>query len=241
MRAETRRQLKQDKFSRTTLQVAEQTVHWSAEHKGKLIAAAAIVIVVIGAALGIWYYWSIQDEKASIDFTRGVQTLNALIRPAGMPPQPDLLSFASANERATEARKQFQAIVDKYPHTRAADYARYFIGVTSSQLGDYPAAERELKAVSEMRNSDLSALGKVALASVYRNTNRTKDALDLYKALIADPTRTVGKTSAEIQLAETYEAAGMNADAKKLYEQIQKESPQTEAGQIASARLQELK
>jgi lipopolysaccharide biosynthesis regulator YciM len=92
-----------------------------------------------------------------------------------------------------------------------------------------------------MRNSDLSALAKVALASVYRNTNRTKDALDLYKALIADPTRTVGKTSAEIQLAETYEASGMNADAKKLYEQIQKESPQTEAGQIASARLQELK
>ena len=91
MRAETRRQLKQDKFSRTTLQVAEQTVHWSAEHKGKLIAAAAIVIVLVGGALGFWYYWSIQDEKASIDFTRGVQTLNAPIRPAGMPPQPDLL------------------------------------------------------------------------------------------------------------------------------------------------------
>jgi TolA-binding protein len=170
-----------------------------------------------------------------------VQTLNAPVRPEGMPPQPDLPSFASSNERATEARKQFQAIVDKYPHTRSADYARYFLGVTSSQLGDYAAAERELKAVSEIRNADLAALAKVALASVYRNTNRTKDALDLYKALIADPTRTVGKTSAQIQLAETYEAAGMNADAKKLYEQIQKESPQTEAGQIASSRLQELK
>jgi len=59
--------------------------------------------------------------------------------------------------------------------------------------------------------------------------------------LIADPTRTVGKPTAQIQLAETYEAAGMNADAKKLYAEIQKASPQTEAGQIASARLQELK
>jgi predicted negative regulator of RcsB-dependent stress response len=241
VRAETRRQLKQDKFSRTTLQVAEQTVHWSVEHKGKLIAGALIAILVIGGALGTWYYLSAQDEKASIDFTRGVETLNAPIRPAGMPPQPDLPSFASATERATEAHKQFQAIAGKYPHTRAGDYARYFLGVTSSQLGDYAAAERELKAVSEIRNSDLSSLAKVALASVYRNTNRTKDALDLYKGLIADPTRTVGKTSVEIQLAETYEAAGMNSDAKKLYEQIQKEFPQTEAAQIASARLQELK
>jgi len=240
VRAENRRQLKQDKFSKTTLQVAEQTVHWSAEHKGKLMAGAAIALLVIGGALGIWYYWSTQDEKASIDFTRGVQTLNAPIRPAGMPPQPDLVTFASSTERATEARKQFQAIADKYPHTRAADYARYFVGVTSSQLGDYAAAEHELKAVSESHNSELASLAKVALASVYRNNNRTKDALDLYKGLIADPTRTVGKTSAQIQLAETYEAAGMNADAKKLYEQIQKESPQTEAGQIAAARLQEL-
>ena len=47
MRAETRRQLKQDKFSKATLQVAEQTVHWSVEHKGKLIAAAAVVVVVV--------------------------------------------------------------------------------------------------------------------------------------------------------------------------------------------------
>ena len=241
MRAETRRQLKQDKFSRTTLQVAEQTVHWSAEHKGKLLAGAVIAIVVIAAALGAWYYLSAQDEKASIEFTKGVQTLNAPIRPAGMPPQPDLLSFASAQERATEAHKQFQAIADKYPHTRAGDYARYFLGVTSSQLGDFAAAERELKSVSEIRNSDLSSLAKMALASVYRSTGRTKEAVDLYKALIADPTRSVGKATAQIQLGETYEAAGMKADAKKLYEQIQKESPQTEAGQIASARLQELK
>jgi tetratricopeptide (TPR) repeat protein len=241
VRAETRRQLKQDKFSRTTLQVAEQTVHWSAEHKGKLIAGVGIAIVVIAGALGAWYYLSAQDEKASIEFTKAVQTLSAPIRPTGMPPQPDLLSFASAQERATEAHKQFQAIADKYPHTRAGDYARYFLGVTNSQLGDFAAAERELKSVSEIRNSDLASLAKVALASVYRNTGRTKEAVDLYKTLIADPTRTVGKPTAQIQLAQTYEAAGMNADAKKLYAQIQKESPQTEAGQIASARLQELK
>jgi predicted negative regulator of RcsB-dependent stress response len=241
VRAETRHQLKQDKFSRTTLQVAEQTVHWSAEHKGKLIAGAAIAVVVIAAVLGGWYYLQKQDEKASVDFTKAVTTLSEPIRPAGMPPQPEYPSFASAKERATEAHKQFQAIIDKYPHTHAADFARYFLGVTSSQLGDYAAAERELKPVSEVHNAEVSSLAKVALASVYRNTNRTKDAVDIYKSLIQDPTSTVGKTSAQIQLAETYEAAGMNGDAKKLYEEIKKESPQSEAGQFASAKLQELK
>jgi tetratricopeptide (TPR) repeat protein len=240
VRAETRHQLKQDKFSRTTLQVAEQTVHWTAEHKSKLIAGAVIAVVVIGAALGAWFYLEKQDEKASVDFTKAVSTLNSPIRPAGMPPQPDYPSFASVNERATEAHKQFQGIVDKYPHTRAADYARYFLGVTSSQLGNYAAAESELKPVSEYRNAELSSLAKMALASVYRNTNRTKDAIDLYKQLIQNPTTTVGKSSAEIQLAETYQAAGMNADAKKLYEQISKEAPQSQAAQFASSKLEQM-
>ena len=59
-----------------------------------------------------------------------------------------------------------------------------------------------MKPVSEFHNAELSSLAKMALASVYRNTNRTKDAIDLYKQLIQDPTTTVGKSSAEIQLAE---------------------------------------
>jgi tetratricopeptide (TPR) repeat protein len=241
VRAETRRQLKQDKFSKATLQVAEQTVHWSAEHKGKLIAGAVVVVVIVAAILGGFYYLTMQDQKASVEFSKAVQTLSEPIRPAGMPPQPEYPSFASANERATEAHKQFQAIADKYPHTHAGDFAHYFLGVTSSQLGDNVAAERELKSVADYHNADISALAKMALASVYRNTNRNKDAEDLYNQLIQKPTSTVSKTSAQMQLAETYVADGKASDAKKIYEQIQKDAPQSEAAQLASNRLQELK
>ena len=92
-----------------------------------------------------------------------------------------------------------------------------------------------------MRPQARLALAKLALASVYRNTNRTKDALELYKQLVAKPTDTVGKSIVEVQLAETYEVAGMKAEAKKQYEQIQKEAPQSQAAQLASAKLQELK
>ena len=241
MRAETRRQLKQYKFSKATLQVAEQTVHWSAEHKGKVIAGAIVVVVVVAAVLGGWYYLTMQDQKASVEFRKAVQTLGEPIRPAGMPPQPDYPSFASANERATEAHKQFQAIADKYPHTHAGDFARYFVGVTSAQLGDNAAAERGLKPVTEYHNADLSALAKMALASVYRNTNRNKDAEALYNQLIQKPTDTVSKSSAQMQLAETYVAEGKPSEAKKIYEQIQKDAPQSEAAQRASNKLQELK
>lgn len=223
------------------MQMAEKTADWSVEHRNALIIAGIVVAIVAAALTAGWYYLQQQDQKASVDFGKALQTMNEQIRPAGMPAQPDVPSFTSAKERATAANKQFQAIIDKYPHTRAADFSHYFLGVTAAQLGDNAAAERELKTVADYHNHDLSSLAKLALAGVYRDTNRSKDAIDLYKQLIQNPSRTVSKSAAEMQLAETYDAAGMKSDAQKQYEQIQKEAPESEAAQLASAKLQQLK
>lgn len=241
MRAQTRHQLKQDRFSRTTIDVAEKTVHWSVEHQNKLIIAAAVVVVVVGAALGGWYYLDQQDQKASVDVSHAVRTLDTPVRPAGAPAEPNSPSFASSKERATAAHQEFQAVVDRYPHTHAAEIARYFLGKTSADLGNTTAAENDFKAVASSRNADLAALAKFALASVYRQTGRYKDAVELYKQLAAKPTRTVGKVMAQMEMAATYQAANQPLEAKRIYEQIQKENPTSEAAQMASARLQELK
>jgi len=168
VRAETRHQLKQDAFSRVTIGAAEKTADWTVQHRQTLIISIIVAVVVVAGVLGGWYYLNTQDEKASVDLAIAVRTMETQLRPPGQPEQPDFPTFTSAKERAETARKQFQAIVDKYPHTHAADYARYFLGVTSSQLGDFAAAERELKPVAEFHNAELSSLAKMALASVYR-------------------------------------------------------------------------
>ncbi len=241
MRAQTRHQLKQDRFSRATLDAAEKTVHWSVEHRGKLIVAGILVLLMVGLGVGAWYYRNLQDQEASVQLSRAVQTLDTPVRPPNMPPQPENPSFASINERATAAHKQFQEIVERYPHTRSASFAHYFLGVTSAEMGDYPAAEGQLQEVASYHNADLSALAKFALAAVYRNSNRELAAIDLYKQLMAKPTSTVGKVMAQMELAATYQAANQPLEAKRTYEQIQKENPASQAAQIASAKLQALK
>ena len=241
MRAETRHQLKQDRFSRATIDAAEATVHWSVEHKSKLVVAGAVLAAVAAITLGGWYYFSQQDDKASVELNQAIRTMDTPVRPANMPPQPDSPSFASSKERASEARKQFQAVVDKYPHTHSADAARYFLGITAIDLGDNASAERALQAVASARNDDLAALARFALASVYRNSNRTKDAIDIYTKLMDKPAATVSKVTAQLELAATYQANQQPLEAKRLYEQIQKENPSTEAAQLASDKLQALK
>jgi TolA-binding protein len=241
VRAETRHSLKEDKFSRTTMEAASGAVHWTVEHKSTLMAGAGIVVVVLLAIVGAWYYLARQDEKASLELTKAMRTLEEPVRPAGMPPQPDFPSFASAQERSAAARKQLQAIVDHYPHTHTDDVAHYFLGTTALNMGDNAAAESNLKEVASTHNQDLSALAKFALATLYSNTNRTKDALDLYKQLADRPTMTVSKVAAQLKLAGLYESSQQPAEAKRIYEQVQKENPGSEAGALAQSKVQQLK
>ena len=241
MRAETRHQLKQDRFSKVTIEAAEKTAHWTAEHQSKLIAAAIAVVVIGAIAFGGWYYVNSQDEKASAELSTAVRTFETPVRPAGVPAQPGYDSFASSQERATAARKQFQAIVDKYPRTHTADMARYFVGLASAQLNDNAAAERSLQETANSSNADLAALGKFALASVYRAENKDTQAVDLYKQLIDKPTLAVSKATAQIELAGFYESQGLPAEAKKLYDEVAKENPASETASLAQRRASALK
>jgi TolA-binding protein len=241
VRAETRHQLKQDAFSRVTIDAAEKTAHWTVEHRSTLLISAVAAIIVLAAVIGGYFYLSAQDEKASFDLSKAVRTMETPLRPAGTPEQPDFPTFTSAKDRAQAAQKQFQAIVDQYPHTRTADMAHYFLGVTASTLGDNAAAERNFKEVISAGNREVSAVAKSALASLYGQTNRVKEAAALYQELISRPTTSVSKVSAQLQLAELYQGSNQPLEAKRIYEQVKKENPGAEAGQLATQKLTEIK
>jgi tetratricopeptide (TPR) repeat protein len=241
VRAETRHQLKQDAFSRVTIDAAEKTAHWTVEHRSTLLVSAVAAVIVLGAVIGGYFYLSAQDEKASFDLSKAVRTMETPLRPAGTPEQPDFPTFTSAKDRAQAAQRQFQAIVGQYPHTRTADMAHYFLGVTASTLGDNAAAERNFKEVISAGNREVSAVAKSALASLYGRTSRVKEAVALYQELISKPTTSVSKVSAQLQLAELYQDSNQPLEAKRIYEQVKKENPGAEAGQLATQKLTELK
>jgi tetratricopeptide (TPR) repeat protein len=241
VRAETRHQLKEDRFSKATLEAAGKTVDWTQEHQGKLLVAAVALIIIAAIAFGGWYYVNTQDEKASFDLTAAVRTFETPLRPPGTPEQPGYPTFQSSAERATAARKQFQQIVDKYSETKTGKMARYFVGLTSAQLGDYATAERNLQETSSSSNGDLASLGKFALASVYAAEKKDSQAIDLYKQVIDKPTTLVSKVAAQLELAGFYESIQEPDEAKKIYGQIQKENPASEAASLAQGRAMALK
>ena len=96
-------------------------------------------------------------------------------------------------------------------------------------MSDNAAAERNFKQVTSAGNREVAAVAKSALASLYGQTNRMKEAVALYQELINKPTASVSKVTAQLQLAELYQNSNQPLDAKRIYEQIKKENPGSKA------------
>ena len=236
MRSATRHQLKQNTFAETTV----ETISWAVENRSKLIGAAVVVAVVAALALGGWAFVNYRNNQANQELTDAIQKYQAPIRAAGEPASPEVLSYTSVAERAKAANADFTRIADKYSFTRNGRIARYFAGITSHDMGDNASAEKQLGQVAGSRDAEIASLAKLALASIYQDANKTQPAIDLYKSLIEKPTTSVGKSTAQFELANLYEANHQPLEARKLYEQMQKDNPTGQIGQLAAQKLQTL-
>jgi hypothetical protein len=229
----TRRQLKEDKFVET----AKDAADWASGHRRPvtwgigLLAAAALV------AAGIFFWLNQVSDRANMDLGVAMRTLSMPLRPAGSPPPAEGdPGYTTVAERAQAAGKQFQAAADKYGYVKAGKIARYMQGVTAMQAGDNAAAERQLKSAAGSRDKNIAALAKMALASLYRSSNRLADAARLYKDVEDHPADVVSKAQAQLEMAAMYEATNPQ-EAATIYQQIQKEDPKGTAAQIAAGRL----
>jgi predicted negative regulator of RcsB-dependent stress response len=237
VRSYTRHQLKENAFAETTA----DTISWAVEHQSKLVAGVVVLAIVAAAALGIWAFVNYRNQQASQELAGALTKYQAPIRPAGEPPSPELLSYASAAERAKAANADFTRIADKYSFTRNGRLARYFGGITLHDMGDNAGAEKQLQEVAgRSTDKEVGSMAQLALASLYQDTGKTQQAIDLYKALIEKPTTSVGKTTAQFELAGLYENNHQPLEARKIYEQMQKDYPSSPIGQLASQKLQTL-
>ena len=232
MQGYTRRQLKEDRFAETT----KGAVEWTSGHRNLVLWGLILVVAVVGGYFGGAYWINHQNEVANGAYGKALRTFNSPLLAPGMPAGVDTDSYATAADRGKAAAKEFKAVADNYKLTKTGKLARYMEGMAAMQAGDNAGAEQALKSVADSSDKNIAALAKMALASLYRSTNRPADAAKIYKDLQDHPTDTVSKVQAQLEMAEMYESTDPQ-QAASLYQQIQKENPTGMAGQIAGAKL----
>jgi predicted negative regulator of RcsB-dependent stress response len=236
VRSSTRHQLKTDEFRATTV----ETLSWASENRSTLITAAVVIAVILAVIIGGWTYVGYRNQQARGMLAAAIDKYNAPVRQAGQQPVPGELSYASAAERGKAANAEFAQVAQKYSFTESGRIAKYFEGITLRDMGDTAAAEKQLNEVASGWDKNMAGLAKLALAGMYADSNQTTKAIDLYKQLIDHPVNSVGKWTPQFELADLYQVNNQPQDARKLYEALQKESPTTPIGQIATQKLQAL-
>lgn len=233
MDQQTKETLKHDQFVETTA----TGLTWASANRRSVITSVIILLVVIVILVGGGAFYSHRSEQAATDYGAAMQAYQTPIAQPGQPVPPGVKTYSSVLDRAKAANAMFLAVSDKYSMTHAGKLSLYFAGLTYIEAGQPGPAETTLKEVANGWNSDLSALAKLSLAQLYRQTSRDPQAIDLYNQLTAKPTSTVPAGLAQLQLAELYESEGKPAEAKKIYAQLKDKDAKGPVGQLAQQKL----
>ncbi|MDE3201810.1 MAG: tetratricopeptide repeat protein [Acidobacteriota bacterium] len=231
MDTQTRHALKGDKLAKAT----QSSMDWMSDHRSNVvrwsIAGGAVLVVVIAALI----FWNVSNSGANDALGAAMDVYDAPLVQPGVPKLSG--EYDTSAERAKAANDRFVAVAKKYGWLPQGSQAQYFAGVTYEDLGQNDKAEAELKEAAGSWNKNLANLAKLALAGLYRQTNRQDDAIKLYNQLIAKPSDTVPATAAQLNLADLYAAAGKQQEARLLWAKVKDADKDGAAGAIAAQKL----
>jgi len=227
----TRRQLKEDKFAET----AQGAAQWATGHRRTVVWALSAFVVAVLAIGGLIAWRSHQIENGNDELAAAIRILDAPLT-GQTAPGDTTVTFSSIAERGKAAEKKLKEIEDKYSIFGPGKVAHYLRGSALIEAGDMSGAEQEIKTAADSGDKDLAALAKMALAGLYRNSNRQQDAVKIYKDLADHPTASVSKSTAQLALAEIYESTDPQ-QATAIYQQLKKEDPNSSAAQYAAQKL----
>ena len=231
MDTQTRHALKNDKFAQATA----SSVSWVSGHRSNVVRWAIVAVVVLAAVIGGAIFWNVRTDAADAALGVALDTYDSALAQPGAPPEAN--TYSTAADRSRAANKQFVAAAQQYSWLPEGAKAHYFAGITYRELGDSANAESELKAASGAWDRNLANLAKLALASLYHQTSRDPQAIDLYNQLSAKPSDTVPANVAKLDLADLYAATGKQDQARALWAAVKDADKDGAAGAIAAQKL----
>lgn len=231
MDTQTRHALKNDKFAQATA----SSVSWVSGHRSGVLRVVIAAVVVLALAVGAIVFYNVRTAAADGALGAALDIYDAALATPGAPAENGVYSTAADRSRA--ANKQFVMVAQQYGWLPEGKKAHYFAGITYQELGQTASAESELKIAADSWDRNLANLAKVALASLYHQTARDAQAIDLYNQVIAKPSETVAAAQAQLDLADLYEAAGKQDQARALWAKVKDADKTGAAGSIATQKL----
>lgn len=218
MKAKERHQLKQNEFAES----ARQAIDSITENRRTLGIAVAAAVIVIGGLAAFYMVRSGRANEAGAKLGAAMAIAQATISPPSTLPgatQPPG-TYPSENARSEAALKAFQEVIAAYPGTTAALSAKYESAGELLDLGR-PAEAEKLFAEVAATNSELySAVARLGVAQCKVAQKQYDEAVTLLTELSGNRDGALPIDGVLVQLAEAYEKAGKNQDARAAYQRV---------------------
>ena len=229
----SRKELKTDHIRESIVHGAEAAL----SHQKQLALILGGIVLALALFFGWRFYSERQDVNSSAAFDAANKVFNARIRVPGEPETPGEASYVDEQNKFKDASEKFIAVANQYPRTRSGRLAKYYAGLSFDRMLKFDDAHNWLKQAEAAGDPELAALSRFQQAQILQKTGKGEDAVKLYQQLIASPTTMVPKPFAMLALADYYR--GSNAvEARKLYQQIASEFPQSAIARTAQERLE---
>ncbi|HXU46269.1 MAG TPA: tetratricopeptide repeat protein [Thermoanaerobaculia bacterium] len=231
----TRKEIKRDEVA---LAVG-RTVHYAEDHRRTILLVVAGVILAIVAYFGIRFVRSQSQEKAGSALSEALKVAGAPIQKEGAKPgDPDQPSFPTAEARRERAKALFETVRKNQGSTMAADVAGVYLGSIAAEEGKLDEARKLWQDFVDDHPSDLLAgNARLNLIELDRKEGKIEKVVGDLQKLLDDADSPLPQDAVLYELASVYEAQKRDVEAKKTYQRILDEYPQSAYRSLAQQKV----
>lgn len=233
MKRAERHHLKQDEF----VHWLDHVLAWGMTHQKNLING---VLVVVGAALllgGLSIHRSRQSTTAQVLLTEALRQYHGVVRSGdGALPNPNVVNFATTEEKYRTALESFDAVANEYRRYAEGRHARYYVALCQVGLSDLVAADGSLETVRSSNRDLIWYLASRTLASVRSDRGDPAAAGEIYRSLVEDADNPLPKDELLYALAKLEERSGNLEQARQYYDRMLSEHPASQLSSEATTR-----
>ncbi len=221
----TRKDLKGPDEFMTTL---GRAVAWAGENRPKVLAAVAVLVLVFGGTLGTraWLRW--EEEKATATLWPHLNRAREFLQ----------APTAADAEKLARLEQFLAAHVQAHPKSKAALYARYYLGSIAYTRGNYEMSIHWFRAALDGTKDqpDMAYLVRTGLAQACEAKGDFAAAAGAYKDA-ADGASGELRVEARMGQARTLLLMGRRDDAATIYRAVVAEAPDSPQKELAELKL----
>jgi tetratricopeptide (TPR) repeat protein len=231
---ELKKQIKEDEFK----SAIGHALDWSKSHSAEVRITALVAVILAGVLGAVGYFQGAQRREAEQGFADAIETFDAAVGAPG----EGVKSFATAQEKYTQAVTAFDGVARRFPSRPEGLRARYFAALARVEIGQGTEAEKALNEIAADRRASAlePALARMALGELYRRSGQTDKAVEAFRQLASDPASPVPRDAALMSMADTLEEAKKLAEARASYRRLYEEFPESVYGPEARRRADRL-